>query len=319
MRVLVTGGYGAIGCMVVRELVGAGIETVVLDLLAPPTHARGATAVRGSVTDPAAVASVFQRHGPFDAVVHMAVILPEQAEADPVHAADVNVTGTVRVVTAAAEAGVRRLVYFSSKAAYGPTEGEYGSPTYRPVPEEHPCRPDDMYGVTKVAGEAFGHYMRKRRGLEFAALRLAGTFGPGKLARHGKVALLSRIYETALKGMPVRADGGQARQDIVYNGDVARGVLALLRLERPPAEAYNLGSGVGITLDDYARAVRTQAPGAVIEIGPGLDPTERGGPHAPVLDPTRARTDLGFRTRPLEEALADYRAVLREIREGAAD
>lgn len=317
MRVLVTGGLGVNGVWTVRRLLADGHEVVVLDnrderdLI--PELAGELDVVVADVADAAAVEDVVRARAP-EVVVHMAAIIG--AGADPVGAVRVNVGGTAAVCEAAVRHGVRRVVYTSSRAAYGALLGEHAHPTYTPVTEDHPRAPVGLYDVTKLASEELGFWYSRTHGLEFVALRFATIYGPGKLQRHGGFSTYSSMIELPAAGRPVRIpQGGDEHDDTIYVADTADAVVAAtLAPGRLPHAAYNIGTGRVVPLREFADAVRTELPGADIELGPGLDPMGMGVSYYGALDSSRARADLAWTPRHgLREGVRDYLATMARL------
>jgi UDP-glucose 4-epimerase len=227
---------------------------------------------------------------------------------EPLNGFNVNAMGTVKVLEAATRAGVERVVYTSSRAAYGLIDGPNAHPTYEPIKEDHPLRPFLVYDVCKVASEGMGRNYSRSRGMQFIALRFAQIFGPGKLQRHGAYGLFSQLVESPLAGKPVAIPrGGDQRDDLIYVDDVAEAIVLATLHPNPSYDVYNISRGVGTTLHDYADAVRKVIPDAQIEIGGGLDYHGLGVSYSGVMDNTRARTDLGFQPQfDLDRGVAHY-------------
>ncbi len=320
MSILVTGGLGVNGAWVTRKLIERGHEPVVFenrpDYSLVDDLRDAFELVRGDVNDLASLVRACKEHE-VQRVIHMAALMPPNAQADPLNGFCVNAFGTVQVLEAARIAGVERVVFTSSRAAYGDIPpGEFGHPNYRPVDEDHPLNPSLVYDVCKVASEGMGQNYQRNYGIQFVALRFASIFGPGKLARHGNVSIYSRLIEDPLANKPVRIPkGGDQRDYVIYVKDVAEAiVLATLHDRRPAYSAYNIASGQGLTLEDFSDAVRKVIPKADIEIGPGLDFFDMGVNYYAIFDTTRAREDLGFEPRfSLEESVRDYISVMQRL------
>lgn len=318
MTILLTGGMGAIGSWVARELVEAGHRPVLYD--SRPDYSLIADlegrvdVIAGDLLDlPSLIRTTLERR--VERLLHLAAMMPPQAQANPFLGFQVNALGTLNVLEACRIAGVRRLVYTSSKGVYGPISGINGHPTYRPLTEDYPTRPNSVYGATKLAGEHMGLNYVRNYGLDFVALRFGSTFGPGKLARHGIVGLHSRIIEAAMAGEETRLErGGEQVDDLVYNADTAHAVVLACFAERFEHRVFNIASGIPSTLLDLASAVKRAVPGAVIDIGPGLDYYGGGGGYS-VFDITLARNELGYSPRySLEEAVRNYVEYMERLR-----
>ena len=212
--------------------------------------------------------------------------------------------------------GISRFVHASRRGVYGETPHGVGAPGYKPLDEEHPKHPVSAYDVTKLAAEEMGKLYRDLHGIEFAALRFAGIYGPGKQARHGKMSLRSRMVEDPVYGRPVSLErGGDQLDDIVYVDDVAESLVLAATAKRLNHATYNIGSGKGQTLRQLADAVRAAVPEADIEVGPGLNPMGFDVHYYAILDFSRARDDLGYAPRfGLVEGVRDYVQSLRGIK-----
>jgi UDP-glucose 4-epimerase len=313
VTVLVTGALGAIGSMVVARLVEEGHRPVVFDLR-PDTElitevGDAVTVEQGDVRDWAALARVIRAHAITD-VIHMAALLPDAAQRDPRLAEEVNVGGTVNVCELARAFGLRRVVFASSKGVYRQVTDEHAHPTYVPLDEDYPLGPDGVYDVTKLAAEQLGLNYAASHGVDFVALRFAATYGPGRTARHGALAVRSTIVENAFHGLPtVLAKGGDQLDDFVYTKDVAQGLVRALGAERLSHRVFNIGTGAASSLAAAAEILRRRLPDATIEVGPGTDYGASG--RYCVFDISRARAELGYEPAYDHEAgIDDYLAVL---------
>lgn len=318
MKTLITGGTGVNGAATARLLVSRGERPVLLDnrvdvsLIAD--IADGVDVVSGDILDGAGLKEIVAAHG-ITHIAHMAALMPGPAEANPSLAIAIGVDGTLNVLEAARACGVRRVVYTSSNAFVGDIRGKHGHPDFVPLDESLPPNPADLYGVTKVCSETLGNYYRKRYGVEFVALRYPSIYGPGKLARHGVLALYGKIIEDAMAGREVSIpQGGDQRNDAVYVGDVAHSIVLALNAEGLTQWTFNIGTGRGVTLKDFADVLKHLFSEARIDIGPGLDFRDGYKQSYCVFDITKAREQLGYSPQyDLEKGIDDYIKSIRRL------
>ena len=206
----------------------------------------------------------------------------------------------------------------SSNAFIGDIRGRHGHPDFAPLDESHPPNPSDLYGVTKVCSETLGAYYRRRYGVEFVALRYPSIYGPGKLSRHGVLALYGKIIEDAMAGRDVAVPrGGDQRNDVVYVGDVARSVALALEAGGLTRWTFNVGTGRGVTLKDFGAVLGRMFPDVRIDIGPGLDFRDGYKQSYCVFDIGRAREQLGYEPQyDLEAGVRDYVESVRRLDAG---
>ena len=295
---LVTGGTGAMGTFLVRLLVERGASPIVLtssgDISLIADVADRCRIVRGAVDDLAALETVVRENG-VTHIAHLASPLLAPIDADPPAAVRAVVEGTANILEAASRQGIRRVVFTSSKAVYGPYAAKYLHPDYTPMDEDFPCNPPTLYGALKLSAERLGAWYARERGLSFIALRFSTTVGPGKLKRHtGATALYSQIVENGLLGKPLRIERGRdGKTDAILNGDAARGVVHALDAETTEHSVFNICTGDAVSVQQFVDAVTKLCPGAEIEVGPGTALVDLDGFHC-VLDGTRAERELGF-------------------------
>jgi nucleoside-diphosphate-sugar epimerase len=235
---------------------------------------------------------------------------PDLAGALP--ALDVNIMGTLRVLAwAARQPNLQRCVTVSSGSVYGP-EGP------SPLPEHVAVEPDGLYGISKYVGELYTGQAARQFALPALAVRLSGVYGP--LDRDTGVRAVTSVpgtlLRTALAGEELRLSGLEARGDYIQAGDVGRAIVALLDCASPSHEIYNIAYGETASLRELAELVTRLVPGAAWrdsepeEAHLSLDAHPAGGRWG-AYDISRLRDDCGWRPRPLEEALAEYRDWLR--------
>ncbi len=308
-NVLVTGGHGTMGPWVVRALHERGASVVVLDLLDAPRSRLGEAAaepdatVVGDIRDSALVERTLRQLG-ISHVVHLAALVGDVCERDPVAAFEVNTIATARLIAASEAAGVGRFVANSTKGALGPLPERYLHPTYDPVPIDHPPSPRQVYEVSKLAVERLVAAARTR-GLSATTLRFTTTWGPGKsAATHAGLSFHSDLVAAAMAGgeqsVDIHPDQGF---DLVYYADVGAAIAAACLAEGPlTSHVYHAGAGRVTTMGEFAAALEDAFPGCRIAMG------ERFPPGRNVLfDIEPARRDLGY------EPAFDVPAALADI------
>jgi UDP-glucose 4-epimerase len=248
-------------------------------------------------------------------VVHAAAFVGAVSAANPALSIQVNVMGLVNVLEAARALDVQRVVFTSAKGVYGPVTGEHGHPTYKPMLEDMPKQPKRIYDSAKFMGENVCIYYSDNMGLDTVSLRFASTYGPGKTARHGPMAVMSRIVENPAHGLPFKLEkGGDDKDDFIYNKDSATGIYLATVAGKLKSRVFNIGTGVGVTLKDFARVIKKHIPNAQMEIGDGLNFYGFAYPATGVYDITRAREELGYKPEyDLERGIADYLAALKQL------
>jgi UDP-glucose 4-epimerase len=290
MRVVVTGGAGFIGSHLVDRLVADGAEVVVVDHLRGGHEANLAVAlrtgrvsvVRQDVTGPGVTERIAEAAP--DTVFHLAAQIDVRASVvDPVHDATSNVLGTLAVLEAARRSGVRKVVFVSSVAVYGP-------PVSLPVTENAVPRPLSPYAVSKLAGEFYLHQYRELHGLDTTVLTLSNTYGP-RQDPHGEAGVVAIFADALLSGKPTRVygDGGNVR-DYVYVGDV---VDALAVAAARPGTGRRINISTGRRTSDL-ELHRLVAEAAGVRVEPEFAPARLGDLREMVLDASAAREVLGW-------------------------
>ena len=315
MRPLVTGALGAIGSAVIRRLVEEGDRPVAFDLRPDVELIEDVVSdvdvEAGDIRDWAKVVRVIREHD-VDSVIHLAALLPDQAQQDPKLAMEVNVGGTIVICELARSLAMKRVVMASSKGVYKRVAGEFGHPSYKLLNEDYAIGPDGVYDISKYAAEQIGMNYAHTHGLDFIALRFAATYGPGRMARHGALAIRSSIIENAYHGVAtVVPQGGEQQDDFVYTKDVAQGLVKALRAEGFTHRIFNIGTGKASTLEAAANVLRGALPEANIDIGPGIDYGTGSGRYC-IFDISRAREELGYEPEFDHEAgIRDYLGELQ--------
>jgi len=247
MHYLVTGGAGFIGSNTVDELVRRGHGVTVLDDLSAGKEVnlekvrQQITFIRGSITDREAVEKASRGA---DYVLHLAArtSVPRSVK-QPLETNQINVDGTLNVLVAARDAGVRRVVFASSSSIYGDTPA-------LPKHEGMPPAPISPYGVTKLVGELYGRVFHRTYGLDFVALRYFNVFGPRQDPGSPYSGVLS-LFIAAMRngGEPnVFGDGEQSR-DFTFVQNVVTANIQACETPGIGGRAFNLGTGGRYTLN----------------------------------------------------------------------
>ena len=318
MKVLITGGLGVNGAVTARLMVKDGVRPVLMDnrmdLTLTGDIKDQVDIVIGDICDKDALEKVVDRHG-VTHIAHLAALMPEPAEADPRLAIRVGAEGTINVLEVARAKNIKRVVFTSSKAAYGEISGEYAPPVCKPVREDHPKEPADLYGSIKVCCEELGRYYRETYGIEFIVLRFVSIYGPGKEARHGPLSFYGQLIEKARSGE--RWDipqGGDQLNDAVYVGDVGRAVYLALKAPTPQEWTFNIGTAKASTPRDFLNAAAKLFPDHKINLGPGPSKLGRSKQSYCVFDISAAERNLGYEPAyDVDRGVRDYVATLERL------
>ena len=294
-RILVTGGAGFIGSTIADRFSGAGWDVAVVDDLSSGKRENVPDRARFYPCDvrSAAAAEAVERERPDVLCHHAAQIDVRRSMADPRYDVDVNIGGLVNLLSAAARAGVRHVLFASSGGA------AYGETSRIPTPEDEPTRPVSVYGASKASSELFLGVWRASHGITCTALRYGNVYGP-RQDPHGEAGVLAIFAGRLLDGQPCTVNGeGTQTRDYVYVDDVARA--NLLAAEKRYDGALNVGTGVET---DVNRIYRVLADAAGVPGAPIHGPAKPGEQKRSCIDPSAAGRVLGWRAEvPLEEGL----------------
>jgi len=300
MAILVTGGAGYIGSVVAELLHARGEEVVVLDNLSRGHRNAVATGIafyQGDIGDRKIVAKIARRHS-LEACLHFAAFAyVGESVSDPVRYFENNVQQGIALIDELRLAGVRRIVFSSSCTTYG-------EPDRVPITEDHPLRPTNPYGLTKLIIEFMLQSYDQGYAMKFVALRYFNAAGATKDLGEDhdpEPHLIPNVLAVARGISPyVRVFGsdyptldGTAVRDYIHVADLAAAhVLALdyLRNERVSV-SLNLGNGVGFSVLEVIEAAR-QATNREIESR--FEQRRPGDPAQLVADASRAHSILGW-------------------------
>ncbi len=277
MRILVTGGSGNVGRVVLRELGAAG--HVVRSFDTTVSVSEGVDSVVGDIRDPEAVLDAVRG---MDAIVHLAAI-PAFKPGIPAHDfMEVNVVGTSNVLEAAAAEAVGKVVFAGSDSALGFVFATHPhAPDYLPIDEDHPLRPQDPYGLSKLLGEELCRAATRRHGMETVCLRFCWVWFEDTYANHA--AITAMPMEELRKGL----------WGYVDVRDAARA--CRLAVERPVTPG---SESLFITADDTY--LERPSPELIAKAYPGVPLDESyfaAAPHRSLFNTARAARALGYAPR----------------------
>jgi len=304
MRILVIGGAGYIGSHVVRCLLDAGHTVGVYDNMSSGAKENlfpEAQFIRADILDYASLAEAMKKG--WDAAVHLAALKAAgESMLYPEKYSTGNITGTLNILNAMCETGIKYLCFSSSAAVYG-------EPKKLPIDEAHPLNPENYYGFTKLEIERFLAWYDKLKGLRSASLRYfnAAGYDPGGRIR-GKerdpANLLPIIMETAAGTRPLLkifgADyptrDGTCIRDYVHVSDLAEAhLLALAHIrEKDTSLTVNLGSEKGISVKEMLEAARRITGKPIPAEITGRRP---GDPATLTASAAKARELLGWKAK----------------------
>jgi UDP-glucose 4-epimerase len=297
-RVLVTGGGGFIGSNLVRGLLERGDEVRVLDNFSTGNRANleglDVEVVEGELRSYERVHNAVRG---VEVVFHLGALgsVPRSVQ-DPLTSSAVNVEGTLNVLLAARDEGVRRVVYSSSSSVYGPRRE-------LPVNEDMPPDPISPYGVAKLAAERYCvSFSRVYESFETVVVRYFNVFGP-RQSPYSQYAAVIPLFVTAIAaGQPILVYGdGEQRRDFTFVSNVVDGTILAAEAAGASGRIFNVAASAPVTVNEVAAAI-----GSVLgkPVEKTFAPPRVGDIRDSWADVTAARAVLGWEPAVgLEEGL----------------
>ncbi len=296
---LVTGGAGFIGSHLSEEIARRGHRVRVADSLITGkrsnlAHVPGVELIEGDLADFEFAKRVADG---CDYVLHQAA-LPSvpRSVTDPITANRANVDGTLNILVAARDAGVKRLVFASSSSAYGDT------PTL-PKHEGMPVDPMSPYALQKVVGEQYLRMFTRLYGLETVSIRYFNVFGPRQDPTSPYSGVISVFATALIENRPPKIYGdGEQTRDFTYVANVVDGVLRACEAPKANGEIINVATGGRISLNQLFYAMRDIVGGT---LEPIYGEPRQGDVRDSQADIRKAKALLGYEpTVSFEEGLA---------------
>ena len=296
---VVTGGGGFIGSHIVEELLRRNETVRIIDNFSTgkrenvQAFAGRAEVIEADIAEAPNLAQILKGA---DYVIHQAAIpsVPKSM-IDPVKSHHANVDGTLRLLVACREAGVKRVVYASSSSLYG------DSPTL-PKHEEMKPNPLSPYGAQKLFGEMYCQVFTRAYGLETVSLRYFNVFGPRQDATSQYSGVLALFIPAVLQGRrpTIYGDGLQSR-DFTYVKNVAEANLLACKVPGVAGQVFNVACGDRITVNSMLQQINKITGKDVTPIY--ADPRAGDIKHSQA-DITRAKEHLGYQPKvSFEEGL----------------
>ena len=252
-KVVVTGGAGFIGSHLSEELVRQGYQVIILDDLSTGKiknielllKKESVEFIQGNITDPPLLQQLFQG---VDYIFHQAAIpsVPRSIE-NPQISHEANVTGTINVLLAARDNGIKKVIYASSSSIYGDT------PTL-PKREDMLPNPQSPYAVSKLAGEYYCQVFHQVYGLPTVCLRYFNVYGPRQDPDSQYAAVIPKfIKRVSGREAPIIFGDGEQTRDFTFVKDVIKA--NIIGAESDVSGVFNIGTGESISINRLAELI----------------------------------------------------------------
>ncbi len=309
---LVTGGAGFIGSHILRRIVTMGKRVRTLDNFSfgKKENLSGlenrVEVFSGDLLDPEIVHKAMEG---VEVVFHQAALRSVPFSVENPHLVNrVNVEGTLNVLIAARDRGVRRIIYASSSSAYG------DGPSL-PKKEKQMPRPISPYAVSKLVGEYYCRVFTRLYGLETVSLRYFNVYGPGQDPESQYAAVIPRFIDAALRGetLQIHGDGLQSR-DFTYIENVVDANMLAAQSQEANGGVFNIGQGKAHTLIDLIDLLRQVTRKELRWVH---TPERPGDVRHTLADISQSKRRLGYRPRvSFEDGIAETVEYFRRRTEG---
>ncbi|NGY61680.1 NAD-dependent epimerase/dehydratase family protein [Lentzea sp. NEAU-D13] len=286
--VFVTGGAGFIGMHVIPMLLERDYKVRIFDnMFRGDREAVGQLVATGNVElidqDVRYGGAVQNAMKGCESVIHLAAVSINKSVADPYESVDINMVGNHNVFAAAADQGVRRLVFASSASVYG-------DPKKLPMHEDDELSPLTPYCIAKRSGEDLLGFYERTKGLSWVGLRFFNVYGPGQKTTAYYTSVINHFVNRLRQGLPPVIDGkGEQSMDFIHVTDIARSVVAALESEKDNVPV-NIGTGIDTSVAELAK-ILINAVG--VDVEPQFNPRDVLVSRR-AADITRAKEVLGW-------------------------
>ena len=264
MKYIVTGGAGFIGSNLVDRLLVGGHEVVIIDNLEnnelrQRIESKGFPNWKNNnpnfVNEDVATMTDFSMLNGAHGIFHLAALPRVQPSiTNPLKYHSVNVNGTLNMLVACKEMGIKRFVFSSSSAVYG-------NVNTLPANENSDLNPVSPYGLHKVIGEQYCQLFEKVYDIETFSLRYFNVFGPRQPLLGQYSLVIGKFSNQLLNDLPLTINGdGNQRRDFIYVGDVIDANIACMTIDHSGDNIINIGSGFNISVNEIADMLSKTAP-----------------------------------------------------------
>lgn len=297
INTLVIGGAGYIGSHLVPQLIAAGRCVTVLGRSEVSRYdlPAGALYVAGDFSQSELIGRLLETH---QEVIHLAyATVPNTSFDNPLSDLLQNLPSTVALFSGAAARGVKLLLVSSGGTVYGEA-------IKLPIREDHSTKPISPYGVTKLTLENYAYLYAVTHGLKYVCVRPANAYGAGQRPFVGQ-GFVATAMASVMKGLPIKIFGQHGTiRDYLYVSDIASGIVSALE-HGHLSEAYNLGSGVGLSNLDVIEACKPILRQTGCEVQVENLPERAFDVKVNVLDSSKLRDHTGWSPQVgFEEGLA---------------
>jgi UDP-glucose 4-epimerase len=302
-KFLITGGAGFIGSHLADKLLNMGNDVIVYDNLDEyysdkekniehNLSRKNFHFINGDILD---YETLIKSMKGINIVFHLAAQPGVRfSMTNPDKTLKVNVLGTLNVLRASKETGVRRLVFASSSSVYGQIK-------YMPVDEKHPTKPTSIYGISKLTSENLCQLFNDQLGLKVVVLRYHTVYGPRQRPDMAIHKWVKQIFHN--ERITIYGDGNQTR-DFTYIDDVVDATIKAAYVENIDGEIFNIGGGSNKSVNQVVRLL-TKLTGMNVEII--YEPEQVGDVSHTYADVSKAKKILGYEPKTkLEEGLKKF-------------
>ena len=294
MTYMVTGATGFVGSYVIRDLLAQGEPVVGLDTVTRSdildtvlgSQAKDVNIIAGDVTDLTQLTSVVKEHN-IDVIIHLATLLRDACEKDPVRAIKVNCEGTANIFEVAKVVGLKRVVWASSVNVFaGYLEGEK-------LLDDTPTWPTNVYGACKAMNEFMAKHYFENFGVDSIGIRFSIIVGPGRVRG---TPLQSELVDKPARGIPATVPFGDGSISWLGVEDASRAILLACTVPTTKTRVFNI-SGDFRLIKDGVEYIKKVLPEAQISVIPGIYP------RGPKVEDKAIKDELGFEPRKMMEEI----------------